>query len=214
MKKFLILSMILLTSTCFAQEVEKEGRAGRFELGLRSTASLFGTEGYPGLGVGGQFRLQFTERINSEWFADWITTDLGGQGLRKDAHIGWSVMFYPFLAKKAIQPYILAGHCFDYTKVNVTNSEGSESANRLSSATQIGLGTHYRVTDQFDFSLSAQYMLHLGNDVHTEEVVVNGETELHLADHHGDHGEADNPLGLEGHLLLTLSMNYRIADLW
>ncbi len=185
--------------------------SGNFSLGLRSTASLFNSDGGFGSGVGGQFRLQLSERINTEWFADLITTNLSNAGRRTDAHIGWSVMFYlsPNPTPR-FKPYVLAGHCFDYTKISAfsTPFENREniSDERWSSAVQMGFGTHLNLTQRFDFSLSAQYMLHLGNDIHAHIEEDGGYPTLEIEEHDGT--------SAEGHLLITLSVNYKIADLW
>ncbi len=188
--------------------------AGNFSLGLRSTASLFNSDGGFGSGAGGQFRLQLSDRVNTEWFADLITTNLSYAGRRTDAHIGWSVMFYlknpQTAAQSILQPYVLAGHCFDYTKIsafsNPFENKAGETDERWSSAVQMGLGTHFNMSDRFDFSLSAQYMLHLGNDIHAHIEEGSGYPELEIEEHDGS--------SIEGHLLVTLSVNYKIADLW
>ncbi|MGL4599812.1 MAG: hypothetical protein ACRCYO_19965, partial [Bacteroidia bacterium] len=41
--------------------------------------------------VFGQFRIRLTDRINTEWFADYISTNLNNLASRSDYHIGWSV---------------------------------------------------------------------------------------------------------------------------
>ncbi len=191
---------------------EKGKEGGTLQLGLRSTASLFSDDGYAGYGVGGQFRLRLGKKLNTEWFADYLFTDFGGAGRRADGHIGWSVMFYPgYHENMKIIPYFLAGHCFDYTKVTPYNSmtqvRTDLAQSRWSSATQAGLGVHWQVSPRFDFSFSGQYMIHLGKDLHYHIEEVNGEKVLLMEDGHG------NSM-LEGHLLFTLSMNVRIADLW
>jgi hypothetical protein len=191
------------------QESETQG-GGAFQLGLRTTWSVFGTDGYTGEGVGGQFRLRLHDRINTEWFADYITNNIQNLGRRTDGHIGWSVMFYPWLPKKPVAtPYVLAGHCFDYTHVRAFStyySYNAQSAKRWSSAVQMGLGSHFRITDRADVSLSGQYMIHFGNDVHADVHEDNGEKSLHIST--GNHG------GVEGHLFITLSLNIKLAELW
>jgi hypothetical protein len=124
---------------------------------------------------------------------------------RTDYHIGWSVMYYlvPSNAEKTprLQPYVLAGHCFDYSNLK----ESANDANfmeRWSSAVQAGLGTHYNFTPRFDAALQAQYMIHLGNDIDTDQE--NGKVAF----------ISKNGVNLEGHLLITFSLNYKIADLW
>lgn len=179
-----------------------EKPSGQFELGGRTTASLFNAETAAGYGAGGQFRIRFLESLNTEWFADYIQNDVKSLGYRQDAHIGWSVMFYPLpqpYTPQNFTPYLLAGHCFDYTRIARYSDNGGEE--RLSSAVQAGLGTHYHLNERFNLSLSAQYMLHLGADLHTG---VNGNT-LTVQ-------KSDN--AFEGHLLLTFSLNYRVGNLW
>lgn len=211
--KYIIpLFMFFLAFSLNAQEKDKPViiEKGQFDLGLRTTTSLFGHDNIPGLGVGGQMRWQILDYINTEWFADWITIDLNGAGVRNNAHIGWSVLFYPYRKGRVI-PYFIAGHCFDYAKVIPLSTpfedRSSEIISRWSSAVQGGVGMHYQLTDRFDISLNAQYMLHLGKHLDYElEETLDG---YHLHTGHNDDGA-----GTEGHLLITASLNYRIADLW
>jgi hypothetical protein len=210
MYRLLFTAVFLLPLLSYCQD-ETKSRAGDFELGTRSTFSTFGSTGNLGQGFGGQFRIRASNRINTEWFADFLSEDIGGLGKRNDYHIGWSVMFYPFdPVNKKVTPYLLAGHCFDYTKITPTGLNINESGtSRLSSATQMGIGTQFYITEQFNLSVSSQYMIHLGQDVHTEVHNENGYEVLHIDK--GNHGEH---VSLEGHILFTISLNYKIADLW
>ncbi len=180
---------------------------GLFQLGARSTLSLFGHHGWnhQGAGMGGQFRIRLNERVNTEWFADYIYSNIDDLAGRADYHIGWSVLFYPFPVpegrKALLQPYVQAGHCFDYTKVTAVK-EPSLQVSRWSSAIQAGVGSHILLTRSFDVSASVQYMIHLGGDIDAHA----HEGHLELSHHHG--------VDLEGHLLWTISANYTIADLW
>lgn len=213
MKKLFLIPILLFPLLSIAQDQQansqaKETESGLFQLGMRSTISAFSDDGFPGTGVGGQFRVRFGKKLNSEWFADYITTDIGGLARREDMHIGWSVMFYPFsgnTTKGKFTPYILAGHCFDHTKVT-KNEPSNFNITRWSSAIQGGLGTHYNLTDRFDVSLSAQYMNHLGKDIHAEIFTGPDKTEEVLI--------AEGGVGIEGHLLVTLSLNVLVGDLW
>jgi len=202
----LLLSLMSLSSSAQSELRIKKTHAGLFSLGMRSTVSTFnhGSWGEVGTGVGGQFRLQFHEKVNTEWFADWMNTDLSGLGNRQDAHIGWSVMYYPLKQngfKKIMKPYIVMGHCFDYTNV-AENRNSDNSLERWSAAIQAGIGNHFNLTEHFDITVKAQYMFHLGD--HVEAHVHDGRFEIH------EHGG----FSLEGHLLFTVSVNYKIADLW
>ncbi|MBI2271381.1 MAG: hypothetical protein HYU69_13640 [Bacteroidetes bacterium] len=202
-----ILFLALLPLCMIGQENTSTIRIPSLQFGMRSTISLFSSdEENIGTGVGGQFRVRLAKRINTEWFADYITSDVYGLGRRNVGHIGWSVMFYPFNAetiKGQFTPYILAGHCFDYNSVT-KNASNEPAIERWSSAVQGGLGTHYNLTDNFDFSLSAQYMMHLGDDVHVHKVNIAGKDQLLIE---------REKLGLEGHLLVTISVNVLIPDL-
>lgn len=210
MKVIPIILLLIIPLISFSQNDTSYNVGGNFELGLRSTVSTFGSTGNLGKGIGGQFRIRMSNRVNTEWFADFITEDIDGAAKRNDYHIGWSVMFYPFnTIHKKVNPYVLAGHCFDYTKIKPSDDFLMIDVSRLSAATQIGLGTHFNFSKNFNLSLSSQYMLHLGPDVHVEIHNEDGIKELHI--------EKDGHSGsfsLEGHILFTISVNYKIANLW
>ena len=181
-----------------------------FSLGTRSTTSLFndgGTNNF-GIGLGGQFRMQLAERINTDWFFDYLTSDIGNVGNRTDYHIGWSVLYYPYLKKEnddlkatTLKPFILAGHCFDYTRF-AENQNPNNFRERWSSAVQAGIGTHINLTKRLDLTAMAQYMVHLGNHIHADII----DNKLQISDDHGT--------SLEGHVLVTFGLNYKIGQLW
>ncbi|MCO4814379.1 MAG: outer membrane beta-barrel protein [Flavobacteriales bacterium] len=184
--------------------VVKETQGGIFSIGLRTTASSFSGDKLSsfGTGVGGQFRIQVADRINTEWFLDYITGEVGDFASRIDYHIGWSVMYY--LTKSLdpiIKPYLVIGHCFDKTML-IDNSDHRNRISKNSSAVQGGAGLHFRVSQRFDISLNTQYMMHLGDDIHThyENARV--------------HFESEKRKGVEGHFLMHIGLNYKIADLW
>ncbi|MDT8411915.1 MAG: hypothetical protein RQ875_05605 [Vicingaceae bacterium] len=216
MSKFILFIALLLPLTFYAQEDMRPSgdkkASGMFELGVRNTISAFGSTNNMGTGFGGQFRIRISNRINTEWFADFITEDIDGLAYRNDRHIGWSVMFYPLNTQGKLVPYILAGHCFDYTKVSPVKTTENiavyNAQSRLSSATQLGIGTHLNITNNFDVSFGAQYMIHLGNDIHTDIHEHDGIKELHI-----EKENHNNPT-LEGHLLFTISVNFKLGNLW
>lgn len=203
MKRFVALLLCLAATVIFSQDLPIKGsRGGLFSMGLRTTVSMFnGGKENPSIGAGGQFRLQLADRVNTEWFLDYLPAT-NPLTRRSDLHIGWSVMFYWFKKNDMIvQPYAVAGHCFDYTN-QFELANRSNGIKRWSSAVQAGLGTHFNLTPRLDISISSQYMIHLGTDVHS----------------HIDHGvvtfEKHKGGSLEGHLLTTLSFNYKFVDLW
>jgi len=182
----------------------KKTQSGIFSTGIRTTISTFngGELSNIGTGLGGQFMIQLSDRINTSWYADYIRGSSNELSTRTDYHIGWSVMY--ILTKKRtpkIKPFVMAAHCFDYTKLT-ENANLSNSITRGSSAIQMGGGFHYNLTERMDLTFVSQYMIHLGEDIHAE--VRNGNLEY----------EKHKGAGLEGHLLFHIGINYKIADLW
>jgi len=205
MSRIALLLLIPLEMLAQGLDLKNRPESGNFSLGLRSTISTFnnGRWGNIGTGVGGQFRLQFSSRLNTEWFADYLTSNVDGQATRQDAHIGWSVMFYPLNQAgfdQLMKPYVLAGHCFDYTRLKLLDGSNTQDE-RWSAAVQAGVGNHINMTPKLDLTVIAQYMIHLGDDLH-----VTPDAEPTIEAHR--HGT------MEGHLLFTLGVNYKFADLW
>ncbi len=217
LKQLAVLLLAFNASQLIAQEetpkkktYQKESlryQGGNFSLGLRNTISSF-SHGNPkgvGVGAGGHFRLQLLDRLNTEWYADFITKDIHRKANRTDIHIGWSVMFYllnPRNFERKFTPYLVAGHCFDQSILRI-NGPGGEKASRFSSAVQAGVGCSYNITPRFDISLTTQYMFHLGDELYAHE---NTEGVMHIHTH--------KHAGWEGHLLVSLSANYKIVKLW
>ena len=201
----LTLCVLLNNSALNAQipDWKKGSDGGVLGLGVRSTVSLFnhGDADNIGTGVGGQFRLQFAEKVNSDWFFDYLTSNVDDIAHRSDYHIGWSVLYYPTTKPVKIRPYVLAGHCFDYTRI-IDNFDANHFLERWSSAVQGGIGSHFNLSERFDISMTAQYMIHLGNDIHAQQE--NGLTVF----------REEKGASLEGHLLVNVSLTYKIADLW
>lgn len=206
---FICFVLLLLSLSNKAQEAMKikNKSGGIFSLGVRAPLSAFNDGDWRnmGTGAGGQFRIRIAERLNTDWFFDYVTGNVGDFASRTDYHIGWSVAYY--LGKKSpeevkVQPYILAGHCFDYTNQKDNNNR-SNFAERWSSAVQAGFGVHCNLTKRFDVSTTLQYMIHMGTDIHAEKDE-NGEVIF----------EKESGVNLEGHIFFNLSLNYKIVDLW
>lgn len=203
-KQLSALAAALCISISLLSQEPDNNPAGTFSLGTRNTISLFNDDNAVGKGIGGQFRIQLGKRLNSEWYFDYITSKNKPYTFRNDYHIGWSVMLYPkhnCSFDRLLQPYLIAGHCFDYTKVAALNDKAN-SASRLSMATQAGLGTHVNITSKLDCSLSGQYMLHFGKEIETN---IKGD-EIAI--------EKKDFSGIDGHLLFTVSFNYKFFHLW
>lgn len=183
-------------------------QGGNFSLGVRNVISAF-NHGDPreiGTGIGGHFRLQVVDRVNTEWYADVIPANIKNKAHRMDYHIGWSVMYYvidPRAFHRKLTPYVVAGHCFDWTTIKLNGTETPQSKTRFSSAVQAGIGCHYNVTPRFDITLTTQYMFHLGKELHAHE---EEDGSMFIEEH--------KHAGWEGHLLISIGVNYKIAQLW
>lgn len=209
----IIISWLCLTGFLLAQEAEilpkkLNNQTGTLALGVRSTLSHFSEDG-AGLGTGGQFRIRLSPRINTDWFADYISIQQSTMVRSEYLHIGWSVMYYVLEPKsfpaQRIQPFVMAGHCFDYNKKTLSLLNGMEiqdkSRSRWGSAVQAGLGTHFHLSPQFEISLKSQYMMHLTSVLEVSEAIPYSITE---------HKHSV----IEGHLLTTVSLNYSLLRLW
>lgn len=204
MKHNIFITALLLFSSIISGQDIKSNFPGTFSLGTRNTVSIFNDDNAIGKGIGGQFRIQLGKRLNSEWYFDYITSKNGDATFRNDYHIGWSVMLYPknnSQFDRLLQPYIIAGHCFDFSKVTAQNNS-SNFADRLSMATQAGIGTHINITQRLDCSLSGQFMLHFGKEIETtkkgDDVIIKKK-------------KYSQP---HGHLLLSVSFNYKLFHVW
>jgi hypothetical protein len=199
----LLISSVFVLSG-FSQEIPVKGtHGGMVSVGQRTTFSTFNANGdeRSALGIGGQFRVRLSDRINTEWFFDYLPAT-NTYTRREDYHIGWSVLYYLREAPRPKwQPYVLAGHCFDYTH-HVDLTDRTNQIQRWSSAIQAGVGNHFNLTPRLDMSIMAQYMLHLGTHIHS-----------HI---HDDEVSFHTEKGgiMEGHLLFTVGFNYAITDLW
>lgn len=208
MKKITLIACVIFSIlTVSGQELSN---SGMFSLGSRSTISLFNHYGKGvGTGMGGQFRIQLSERVNTEWYLDYISSQSESLIGRKDLHIGWSVFFYYLKnnssSEKLLQPFFEVGHCFDHTFVNEIGTDNF--LERWSSAAQLGAGLSFNLTPRLDFTPKFQYMIHLGSDIEAD-IVSDGHDHNHVI------LSKNNGVNLEGHMLISLSMNYKVGKLW
>ena len=74
MKHLLSLCFLSIAGAILAQPMNYKGaQGGTLSFGQRTTLSAFnhGNEA-SALGIGGQFRIRLSERINTEWFFDYL----------------------------------------------------------------------------------------------------------------------------------------------
>src|SRR4051812_370476 len=90
---FITACILSLSMAACAAETNDTAKAPRFSVGTRNTISMFSDDASFGVGVGGQLRYRLLDRLNSEWFADFIPSHTLLTN-RQDYHIGWSLMYY------------------------------------------------------------------------------------------------------------------------
>lgn len=199
-----LLFFVLLTSfiSNFGQ-VEKNSQSGNFSLGVRSSMGLVYEKdwGKMSFGNGGQIRLRLSDKVNTEWFADFLQGDMKDFAKRTDVHIGWSAMYYPLNNTSSFQPYIMAGHCFEFLKIE-ENALPENHIHRRSASVQAGIGTHWHLTNKLDFSVSTQYMMHFGTNIKIDSTT----SPISFS--------KDNGVSLQDHILINFNLNYTLADLW
>lgn len=201
--RFLLFSITFFFNAFVFAQSNPSTQAGWLSFGVRGTFSAFDHDG-TGIGSGGQFRVRLTPRVNTDWFGDYISINVADKVRSEYYHIGWSVVYYPFTRwqyPRLVQPYIVAGHCFDFNRKTALQNP-SNTRQRWGSAVQAGAGVHFNLNPLFDISLTAQYMIHLTKDL--EATWSGNVVSIATAD----------KLTLEGHLLTTLSLNYKLARLW
>lgn len=197
---------LYLTGTLLVKSIDllpqDSSITGMLSVGIRSTISTFSHDGV-GLGTGGQFRIRLSPHVNSDWFLDYITIEK--KPVRSIYyHIGWSVIYY-FLRyqdiPRSIQPFLVAGHCFDYNQKTII-PQSHLKRDRWGSAVQSGIGMHVFITPRLDITSLCQYMIHFTPEIIATEH--NGTYTLETHEHNG----------LEGHLLITAGLNYKLFPLW
>ena len=179
--KFLLalLTVTLVVNFSSAQE-SKPISSGSFGLGMRTTESIFLGDNAAGFGTGGQFKILFAHRVNSEWFLDYLNSSAGLNGYRKDTHIGWSVQFAVnkggYQTLKPV-PFIEAGQCFDWTKIGFVTKVNQDANSfvtpvtvgpNFSVATQAGAGIAWFPLSKLEIEVESQYMIHIAKEVHLE----------------------------------------------
>lgn len=202
--------LALLLAICLGQAglPAQSYSGGSLGIGLRNTVNLFPGESMRGLGAGGQFRLGFGPRVNTEWFFDYINSNQKDDwASRLDYHIGWGVQFALFNDFGGSQwtPFLIGGQCFDLTRVRVLRS-GEESPLVFSAAVQAGVGISRFLLPRLEFNAQAQYMMHLSKDVHLHEEPSGLPGDYSIEVHEG--------ASLAGHVLLTVSFSYYFLQLW
>lgn len=202
MRRYSILVITLFAAISAFSQSERQKFKPIVSIGTRNVISFFSSQGGIGKGVGGHLRIQMSNRINTEWFFDYVTSKNEPTAMN-EYHIGWSLMYY--LKKdndntRVLKPYIMAGHCFD----NIHVFEINNKVNKLSlvnMATTAGIGTHINITPRFDCSVTGQYMLDFGKEILKQT----NEDKLTLVK--TDHTSVD------GHPLIAISFNYKISKM-
>jgi len=169
--------------------------------GTRTSMTTMDSNDAIGKGLGGQVRVQFSKRLNSEWYQDKLASKSALTGRNED-QMGWSMMYYvkaKFDTTQVFQPFLIMGQSFDKADVFELEDE-TNSASVQYVAVHGGLGTHVNISPKFDCSLSGLYVHPFGKEIES----IPGEEGLLIQ-------KAEQ--SRTGHLLFTVSINYKILKL-
>jgi hypothetical protein len=199
-----LLWIMLVAHGVAAQSQDTKLQGGRVGIGMRNSVNLLGGNKMFGIGAGGQWKLSFGPRVNTDFFVDLIDSKGEHNSFRKDYHIGWGVQFAlpkSGFGSHRFVPYVIAGQCFDLTRVGVVTQ--TQSPLIFSVAIQGGTGVSSFVHRSVELNLQLQYMMHMTQHVHLQF------DEAGLATY-----EVEKGATTEGHLLLTFSMTFYLLQLW
>ncbi len=202
--KYLLLLLLTLPYLLMAQKPMKVKytKAGIFSLGMRLP---FGFASSPGVlnvaqGLGIESRIQLGKHYNSEYYGDYLLSKFGDSAVRSTGHIGASFLLYPQDKLRRVQPFVFVGPDANFEKIR-QQTNAANAASRWNFAAHAGLGMHLNVSWRSDITLSSAYMLHFGKKIDIQSLE---DESVFLTQGNG----------IDGHLLLTISMNFKIVGLW
>ena len=180
----------------------KHDESGIFSLGIRTGILLTNNEGWNiELGWGAQTRIRASKHVNTEWYFEFFNGGYTDYAVRTDGHIGGLVLFYSQHRPQRVNPFLAIGPNASYIKIrDRTDKENFES--RWSLAAQAGIGIHINITRRSDITISTTYMIDFGQPM---QLVVNDSPVVTIP---------KSGSGPDGQFLFTVSMNFKMADLW
>lgn len=181
----------------------KHNVSGVFAIGLRNGLVLsHSSSGWnTGQGLGLQARIMATSHINTEWFFEVFQGGYTPQGVRADGHIGGLMLLYPQHRLQRVAPFLAIGPNADYVKLRERVNK-QNFVSRWSFGLQSGIGIQINLTRRSDMTISTQYMVHFGKPL----ILPLEDSAIILLPHTGS--------GLDGHFIVNVSFNYKMADLW
>ncbi|MCS6917920.1 MAG: hypothetical protein RMK52_06455 [Chitinophagales bacterium] len=176
---------------------------GVFGVGIRTAAGLSISDSALRVSEGGgvQARLMVLQRLNTEWYAEWLRGGFSDAAYRTDVHLGLNTLLYFQRRLQRVAPFVLTGIAADALTLH-NRLTARHRTSSWTTALQGGIGFHINLTWRSDLTVSAAYQHHLSHQaiLQTEESIL---AQVPRSGRTGD-----------GHLLVTLSMNYKITDLW
>ncbi|HYV94748.1 MAG TPA: hypothetical protein VE978_23440 [Chitinophagales bacterium] len=177
--------------------------SGVFTVGIR-TGLVFSSDNSGwniGQGMGLQARIMATSHINTEWYFEYFHGGYTSQGVRTDGHIGGLVLLYPQHRLQRVAPFLAVGPNADYLKLRERINK-KNFVSRWSLAANSGIGMHINLTRRSDMTITTMYMLHFGQEL----ILPLEDASVITIPRSGS--------GTDGHFIVNISFNYKIADLW
>jgi hypothetical protein len=177
--------------------------SGVFSIGLRTGAVLStSNDGWNiGHGRGLQARIMANSHINTEWYFEYFHGGFTPSAVRTDGHIGALVLLYPQRRLQRVAPFLAIGPNADYVKLRERVNK-LNLVSRWSFAAQSGIGMHINLTRRTDMTLATLYMIHFGSRL----ILPLEDASVITIPRNGS--------GPDGHFIMNLSFNYKLADLW
>lgn len=207
-----LVSISIANEQAVAQKAQtKNPYSGDLQFGIRGTLNPFIKKAESWIGYGAQMRVKISRRINTEWFADYFPATIKWSGERRDIRIGSAIEYYPLheiYTGKECTPYFSIGPTSTYTQLSSRpfNAESWE-AKRWSFGVIAGMGMLVNVGKKLNFGFVTQYCSQMATELKFGKNYVGDSDNLPTKIH-------DAKISYEGQLLLCMSVNYTIGDLW
>ncbi|MBX7110168.1 MAG: hypothetical protein K1X61_16070 [Chitinophagales bacterium] len=180
----------------------KYTNGGIFSLGVRVPFAFAGSpDGLNGSqGFGLSSRVQLGYHYNTEFYGEYLKGRYGDNAIKGNAHIGGSFILCTQHKLRRVQPIFFAGPDADFEQVHETIDK-SNAASRWNFAAHAGMGMHINVSWRSDITVSTSYMMHFGPKI---ETISSGDQTTYTT----------GANGVDGQFMITISMNYKMLDLW
>lgn len=175
---------------------------GIFSLGVRVPFGFYdspdGLNASEGFGLSS--RIQLDKHFNTEYYGEFLKGRYGNDGIKNNAHLGASLILCTQRKLRRVQPVFFAGPVADFEKIHQASDTGN-AASRWNVAANAGMAMQINISWRSDVTISTSYHFRFGPKI---ETISSGEQPVYVA----------GASGVDGQFMITVSMNYKMLDLW